>query len=239
MLNVLTLLSVSSMLFVSYVCVASVSGASISCVYLMRPVCVCSYPVCVRLWCVYLLRLSPASVSGASISCVYLLRPSLVRLSPASISCVQPCASIPCVYLVRLSVSRLCCCVLLIRPPYTPLNMLNVLTPLSVSCVCLARLVRLAHITPRAIQAFHPFRAFDSYNPLSNSSGSIPSKCLPLHALRRVKINFFKLMGKAPTGSKCLTRFNSFEVFGVYGVFKGVRSVRGFPLICIAVHITP
>ena len=109
--------------------------------------------------------------------------------------------------------------------------MLNVLTPLSVR-PCASVLLVLFILPPKQFERFDPFdpfdpfrifQAFDSYNYLSNSSVSIGSKCLPLHALQRVKINFFKLMGKPEE----FEVFNSIELFGVYGEIKGVRSVRG------------
>ena len=121
-----------------------------------------------------------------SVSCDPVRVVRLVCLSPASVSCV---------YLVRLSrASRA-----------------------SVSCVCLVRLSRASCLfcsscssllirPPEHFDPFDPFRifqAFNSYYPLSNSSGSIGSIRLPLHALQRVKINFFKRKGK-PEG---------FEVF--------------------------
>ena len=78
----------------------------------------------------------------------------------------------------------------------------------SISCVYLVRLSRASVLLvsfilpPEQFDPFDPFdpfqifQAFDSYYPLSNSSGSIGSIRLPLHALQRVKINFFKRRGK-------------------------------------------
>ena len=178
MLNVLTPLSVSFVL----------CCASISCVYLMRLVRLSpasiSCPRCSSrssISCVYLLRLSPASIS--CVLCVCLL-----RLSHASISCVL------CVCLVRLS--RLRCCV-------TPLHSFkHVKRVNSFKRPNVFILLVLFILPPKHFEQFDPFdpfrisQAFNSYNPLSNSSVSIGSKCLPLHALQRVKINFFKRRGK-------------------------------------------
>ena len=177
------------------------------------------------------MRLSPASIS-----CVHLVRPS--RASISYVHLVRPsCASISCVYLLRLSLAsnscvylvRLCCCVLLIRPPYTPLSMLNVLTPLtlltplSVSFRLSCSSCSYNPLSNSSVPSIPIIRAFDSYNYLSNSSVSIGSIRLPPHALRRVKINFFKRREKPER----FEVFNSVELFGVYGVFKGVRRVRG------------
>ena len=144
--------------------------------------------------CVHLMRLSPVRPSRASISCVHLVRLSrlsrlcyAVRPSRASVSFVSfvlCCASISCVHLVRLSNASVSCA--------------------SISCVCSSRFILfVSFILPPEqfdpfdpFHLFHPFQAFDSYYPLSNSSVSIPSICLPPHAFQRVKINFFKLMGK-------------------------------------------
>ena len=149
------------------------------------------------------------------------------------------CASISCVYLVRLfcsswfvsSVSVHLSCLF-----YASVSSRFVSSVLCVCLVCSARLARLVHILPpeqfKRFDPFDPFQifqAFDSYNYLSNSSGSIGSNCLPPRALRRVKINFFKLV-EIPEWFEV---FNSIETFGVYGVYgeygeiKGVRSVRG------------
>ena len=176
--------------------------------------------------------LTPLSVSCDPVRVVRLVRLShasrLVRPCPrcssrASISCVR----LWCVYLLRLcpasNLVRLC--VLLCAAHSTPLHSFKHVKRVNFfkrpyASVLLVLFVS-THITPRAIQAFHPFQAFNSYNPLSNSIHSIPSICLPPHAFRRVKINFFKLMEK-PTDSKCLTRFNSFGMFGVFGVVRSV-----------------
>ena len=193
--------------------------------------------------------LTPLSVSFVClVSCVYLVRLSrLMRLSNASvlvrpnasissISSVLCCASISCVclgssrlcYAVRLlRLSRLCC-------SYNPLTLTLVYSFKHVKPVnSFKRLVLLVLLIrpPKLFDPFDPFQifqAFDSYNYPDNSSVSIPSKCLPPHALQRVKINFFKRRGKPER----FEVFNSFEVFGVYGVYgeiKGVRRVRGFP----------
>ena len=73
----------------------------------------------------------------------------------------------------------------------------------SISCVYLVRLFcsscsSLVILPPERFTPLHirVIRVFDSYNPLSGSSGSSGSIRLPLHAFQRVKINFFKLMGK-------------------------------------------
>ena len=113
------------------------------------------------------------------------------------------------------------------------------LTPLSVSFVRPCSSCSSCSLPPEQFDPFDPFdpfrisQAFDSYNYLSNSSvsiGSILDLLEHCNALKSISLS----EGKSPRGSKCLTRFNSIELFGVYGeygVFKGVRSVRGFPLI--------
>ena len=144
--------------------------------------------------CVHLVRPSNASVSCASISCVYLVRPSCASVS--FVSFVLCCASISCVCLVCLVCVMLC--VHLVRLSNASVSCA------SISCVCSSRFILfVSFILPPEqfdpfdpFHLFHPFQAFDSYYPLSNSSVSIPSICLPPHAFQRVKINFFKLMGK-------------------------------------------
>ena len=165
----------------------------------LTPLSVSSVLCCASISFPYAVRLSRLSrlcfavrLSRSSISFVYLLR--LSRLSRSSISCVclvyLVCVML-CVCLVRLSSVR----VLL-----TPLNSFkHVKRVNSFKRPCASVLLVLFILPPKQFDPFDPFqifRAFDSYNYLSNSSVSIGSKCLPPRALRRFKINFFKLMGK-------------------------------------------
>ena len=138
--------------------------------------------------------------------CYAMLCVCLVRLSHSSISCVYQ--TISCVYLLclsRASISCVCVClsVLLCAAHITPLHSFKHVKRVN----SFKRLVRLfcsscsslLILPPEQFDPFDPFqifRVFDSYNYLSNSSVSIGSIRLPLHALQRVKINFFKRRGK-------------------------------------------
>ena len=179
-----------------------------------------------------LILLTPLTPLTPSAQCVYLVHlvhfVHLVHL--VHLVCVMLCVS--CVYLVRLCmpvyVSSVPVYAAHITPlrlhSFTPLYMLNPLTPLSVSSC-----------------------SSYSFDPLNYLSGSIHSKFSKrstlittriIRAFRLVRFvyllehcNALKSISlseeESPRGSKCLTRFNLFGMFGEYGVFKGVRRVRG------------